>query len=189
MGIAVAVWHIAAAVRLRRATPRTHIAVILLATVAGQMVFDGLASTPELKSQNAVWMTSVMLAWLSVDWLATRKRTFQWAAPALTGVLASALVVSVVTLAYRLHQTNGTRDVYGPTLSSQQQVARVLARYSADSRIVTDVIPLERHPQALSTLRQLNTGGPYRTGQYGEFEVRYASPDPASAAIEVVVAR
>jgi hypothetical protein len=85
-----------------------------------------------------------------------------------------------------LHRSQGTRDTYGPTLTNQQQVARALARYSLDSDVQVHVNMWERYPRTLAILRELNArprvNAPRRT-----VEVRYASSDPGSGAVEIAV--
>jgi hypothetical protein len=134
---------------------------------------------------NATWITFTVLAWFGVDWLAAARAALRWSAPLVTGLLASALLVAVGTLAVRLHHTSGTRQIYGPTLANQQRVARALAQYAPSSPLTTSVTPYLLDPHALDTLRQLNAGR-YATGSYRDLEIRYASPDPASGAIELV---
>jgi hypothetical protein len=107
-------------------------------------------------------------------------------ATAATAVLAASLLTSVGTLALGLHRSRGTRDVYGPTLANQQQVARELARYAPDSDVEVHVNMWQRFPHTLATLRALNrrTEGGLR---HQRIEVGYVSPDPASGAIELIV--
>ena len=45
---------------------------------------------------------------------------------------------------------SGTRDVYGPTLANQQQVARALARYAPDSDVQVHVNMWQRFPHTLA---------------------------------------
>ncbi|MEQ1913096.1 MAG: hypothetical protein ABMA15_30055, partial [Vicinamibacterales bacterium] len=182
-GIAVSAWLALQAGR-KHATPRTHIAVILLGTLVCQMALDGYTGKflhPQY--YNATWVTFTVLAWMAVDWLAMRRGTLRWTAPAVTGLLATTLLFTVATLAIRLHHTSGTREVYGPTLASQQRVARELARYAPNNPVSTNVIPYQLYPHALETLRQLNIPR-YESRRTGDLEVRYSSSDPASGAIE-----
>lgn len=185
-GIGVAASH---ALRSRRgapAAPRAHIASILLATVACQMALDGFAGKFEHPQYyNATWMTFTVLAWFAADWLATTRPALRWMAPATTGLLASALLLTVSTLAFRLHRTAGTREIYGPTLANQLRVARALAPYSPRNPVSTNVIPYRLYPHALETLRELHAER-YDSGRSGHLEVRYASPDPSSGAIELI---
>src|SRR4030095_10712238 len=103
-------------------------------------------------------------------------------------VLATALLLAVGTLAVRLHQGRGTRDIYGPTLANQQQIARALSQYAPTSDVQVHVNMWKRFPHTLAILRQLNVSRrmdlPRRT-----LELRYASDDPASGAIEMVERR
>ena len=99
--------------------------------------------------------------------------------------MAAALLLAVGTLALRLHRNRGTRDIYGPTLANQQEIARELARYAPTSSVQSDVTMWERFPHTLAILRRLNPGRaadlPRRT-----IELRYASGDRASGAVEMV---
>ena len=185
-GIGVSAWQVLQARWTRQTTPRTHVALILLGTLVCQMALDGYAGKflhPQY--YNATWVTFTVLAWMAVDWLAMRRGALQWTAPATTGVLATALLVTVATLAIRLHHTSGTREIYGPTLANQQRVARALARYASHNPVSTNVVPYQLYPHALETLRQLNTAR-YESRRTGDLEVRYSSHDPASGAIELV---
>jgi hypothetical protein len=186
-GLVVAVGAVVVAMRTRRWTARAHVAGIAVAALACQVVLDGVTGKFEHPQYyNGTWIVFALLAWLAVDWLATRGSIIRHAAPLATGVLAATLLVSVGTLALRLHASSGTREVYGPTLSNQQRVARQLGEYSASSRIVTRVFPYVAYPHALGTLQQLNARR-YPSQTYGDLEIRYASPDPRSGAIELVV--
>ena len=179
-------WQVLRARRTQHLTPRTHIALILLGTLVCQMALEGYAGKFEhLQYYNATWMTFTVLAWMAVDWLATRRGALRWTAPAATAVLASALLFTVATLAIRLHQTSGTREIYGPTLANQQRVARALVQYAPSNPVSINVVPYQLYPQALETLRQLNAAR-YESRRLGDLEVRYASSDPASGAIELV---
>ena len=186
MGIGICAWQVLRARRTRPATPRTHIAVILLGTLVCQMALDGYAGKflhPQY--YNATWVTFTVLAWMAVDWLAMRRAALRWTAPAATAVLATTLLFTVATLAIRLHHTSGTREIYGPTLANQQRVARALAQYASSNPVSTNVVPYQLYPQTLETLRQLNAPR-YESRRAGDLEVRYASSDPASGAIELV---
>jgi hypothetical protein len=95
-------------------------------------------------------------------------------------------VIAVGVLAVGLHRTQGTRHVYGPTLANQQRVARALARFSSESDVRVRVAMWQRFPQTLAILRELNAPARARLTPR-TLEVRYASPDPASGAIELTV--
>ena len=86
-----------------------------------------------------------------------------------------------------LHRSRGTRDIYGPTLANQQQVARALARYAPDSDVQVHVNMWQRFPQTLAILRRAERRRARSTCRGATIELRYASADPASGAIEMVV--
>jgi hypothetical protein len=184
-GIAVALFCVARAVRSRAWTTRAHIASVVIGTIACQAVIDGISAKFEHPHyQNATWISFVLLAWMAVD-VVERRRTTRWAAFAGVGLLATSLLAAVGTLLLGLHRSAGTRDIYGPTLANQQQVARALARYAPASNVQCRVIMYERFPHTLAILRQLNAGRRADRPQRN-LEVRYVSDDPASGAIEVV---
>ena len=182
-GIAVCAWRIIDAIRRGEWTARTHIAAILIGALACQSVMSAISGKFEHPQYyNGTWIAFILLAWFAVDAMAERRTTLRLAAIAMTSVLAGSLVIAVATIAVRLHRSGGTREVYGPTIGNQQRVARVLARYSRTSPVEAHVSLYERYPYTLAILRELNPGrGPAR-----DLEVRYASGDPASGAIEVV---
>jgi hypothetical protein len=185
-GIAVAAWRIARAIRARDWTPGTHLGGILLAALACQAVMSAVSGKfDHPQYHNGMWIALTLLSWFAVDAAVKQRNAIRWSGIAASGLLAAALVVSVTTVAVRLHRTHGTRDVYGPTLGNQQHVARALARYAPESRVTAHVDLYTRYPHTLAALRELNpgsgTGRPRRA-----LEIRYASNDHASGAIEVV---
>lgn len=187
-GLGIAIWRTLAAMRARQWTPRAHVAAILVAAIACQMALDGFSGKYQHPHyQSGTWIATTLLAWFAVDRLASTGSIIRWAAPAVTGMLAIALLTSVAALAIGLHRTSGTRAIYGPTLANQQKVARTLATYPPRSHVSTSVIPYLQFPHALDTLRRLNR--PHGDGPVRSLEVRYASPDPSSGAIEVSVVR
>ena len=105
---------------------------------------------------NGTWIALTLLSWFAVD-AAVESRPIMWNGPAATALLAAALV-SVATVAVRLHRTRGTREVYGPTLGNQQHVARTLARYAPESRVLAHMDLYTRYPHTLAVLRELNPG-------------------------------
>jgi hypothetical protein len=186
VGMAVAGHAVVVAARVRRWTPRTHIGVILLAAIVCQMALDGLTGKYEHPQYyNGTWIAFALFAWYAVDWAAARRSVFRLGAPAITIVLASALLVAVGTVASRLHSLHGTREIYGPTLANQQRIARELARYSPASPLSIGVFPYTLYPQGLEILRQLNPPR-YQSNRYAELEIRYSSRNPASGAIQLV---
>jgi hypothetical protein len=134
---------------------------------------------------NGTWIAFTLLAWFAVDFIVEQRPAIRRSAVAATGLLAGVLLVAVATIAVRLHISSGTRAVYGPTISNQQRVARTLARYAPDSRVVAQVDLYVRYPHTLAILRELNPGNGKDRPKL-RLEVRYASRDPASGAIEVV---
>ena len=185
-GIAVAIKLIVHALRSRAWAAREHIAAIVLVSIICQAVIDGVsAKFQHPHYQNGTWPSFVLLAWFAVDFVASGRRAVRWAAPAATGLLAATLLLAVGTLAVRLHRSRGTRDIYGPTLANQQQIARSLARYAPTSEVQTHVNMWQRFPHTLAILRELNPSrradGPRRV-----VELRYASGDQSSGAIEMV---
>jgi hypothetical protein len=184
-GLAVALFYVVQAWRARVWTTRAHIASIVVGTIACQVVIDGISAKFEHPHyQNGTWISFVLLAWLVVD-VAERQRITRWAAMIGTGVLAASLLASVTALLLGLHRSGGTRELYGPTLANQQQVARTLARYAPASDVQCRVSLYERFPHTLAILRQLNAGRRADRPQRN-LELRYVSDDPASGAIEVV---
>jgi hypothetical protein len=186
IGIAVALWWIARGIMSRDWTPRAHVAAILLGALACQAVMSAVSGKfDHPQYHNGTWIALTLLSWFAVDAAVKARGPIAWSGPAATALLAAVLVVSVATVALRLHGTRGTREVYGPTLGNQQQVARVLARYAPESRVTAHVDLYARYPHTLAALRELNPGTgrdrPRRT-----LEIRYASGDHASGAIEVV---
>jgi hypothetical protein len=188
-GLAVALVLIARARQSRQWTARAHIAAIAVASLVCESVIHGISARFQHPHyQNGVWISLVVLAWFAVDFLATRRgpvRIVGWAAPVAAGLLAATLLGAVSLLAVGLHRSRGTRDIYGPTIANQQQVARALARYAQASDVQIHVNMWERFPHTIAILRRLNVSHradlPQRV-----LEVRYATDDPASGAIEMV---
>jgi hypothetical protein len=185
-GIVVAVTLIVKAARTRSRAPRAHVAAIAVAAMLCQSAIDGISGKFQHPHyQNATWIACVILAWLSVDYLARGRRAARWGAVAATGVLALSLLLAVGTLAVTLHRSRGTRDVYGPTLANQQQVVRALSEYASTSDVLVHVNMWQRFPTTLAILRELNAvpqiGLPQAT-----IELRYVSEDPARGAIEMI---
>jgi len=184
-GLVVAITLVVQAARTRAWNVRAHVAAIVVASLICQAAIHGMTAKFEHPHYyNGAWISFVLLAWFAVDFLAARRSGARWAAAA-TGLLAATLLLTVGTLALRLHQSRGTREIYGPTLANQQQIARELSGYASTSPVQTNVTMTKRYPQALAILRQLNASRrmdlPRRT-----FELRYASDDPASGEIELV---
>jgi len=185
-GLAVAVVLIVQAARSRAWSARAHVAAIVVASLLCQAALHGTTAKFEHPHYyNGAWISFVLLAWLAADFLAARRSGARWAAAAVTGLLASSLLLSVAVLTLRLHQSRGTRDFYGPTLANQQEIARALSRYSTTSEVQTRVRLWQRYPQGLALLRQLNASRRMDLPQR-RLEIRYASDDPASGEIELV---
>ena len=191
-GLAVALVLIARARWSRQWTARAHIAAIAVASLVCESVIHGISVRFQHPHyQNGVWISLVVLAWFAVDFLATRRgpvrivRIGGWAAPVAAGLLAATQLGAVSLLAFGLHRSHGTRDIYGPTIANQQQVARALARYAQTSDVHIHVNMWERFPHTIAILRRLNVSHradlPQRV-----LDVRYVTDDPASGAIEVV---
>jgi hypothetical protein len=186
-GFVVAIALMVRASRHREWTARTHVAAISVGSLLCQAVVHGITAKFEHPHyHNGTWISSVMLAWFAVDFLATGPKAARWAATSVTAALAASLLLAVGTLAVRLHRSQGTRDTYGPTLANQQQVARALARYPPDTDVQVHVAMWERFPHTLAILRELNAR-PRAMLARRTIELRYASQDPASGAIEMVV--
>ena len=128
------------AVRWGEWTARTHIATILLGALACQAAIGAMSGKfGHSQYYHGTWIVFTLLAWVAIDFLVERRGPIQWGGIAITGLLATALLATVVTIAVRLHRSHGTRGVYGPTISNQQRVARTIARFSPSSRIVLHV--------------------------------------------------
>ena len=186
-GIVAAVILVVRAARARSWTARTHIAAIAVAALGCQSVIDGISGKFQHPHyQNGTWIACVVLAWLAIDQLARGRRPARWGAAAGTGVLAASLLLAVGALAATLHRSRGTRDVYGPTLANQQQVARALGRYAPTSDVTVRVNMWQRFPRTLAILRQLNAARAVGLPR-AAIELRYASSDPASGEVEILV--
>jgi hypothetical protein len=185
-GIAVALWHVARALRTRSWTPRAHLAAIALAALVAQSIINGLSAKYEHPHYHlGLWPVFALLAWYAVDAMAragSRTRRVAWVA---TGLLAAVNLAAVGGLAIRLHRTHGTREVYGPTLANQQQVARALARFAPDSEVRNHVIMWEKFPHTLDLLRRLNPSSG-STLPRRRVDLTYASGNPSSGAIVLI---
>jgi hypothetical protein len=184
-GIGVALFSAVRAVRSRTWTTRAHVTAIAIATLVCQAFIDGISAKYDHPHyQNATWISFVLLAWLTID-VAERRRITRRLAFIGTGLLASSLLASEGALLVGLHLSRGTREVYGPTLANQQEVARALARYAPSSDVQNQVSLYERFPHTLEILRQLNPGRRADRPQR-RLELRYVSKDPLSGAIQLV---
>src|SRR4029450_9905203 len=131
---------IVGAVRRREWTTRAHIGAILLGALVCQAGIGAMSGKFEHSQYyNGTWIVFTLLAWIAVDFLVRRRGPIRWSGVAITGLLAAALLATVVTIAVRLHRSHGTRGVYGPTISNQQRVARTTAGVSRTSRVVAHV--------------------------------------------------
>jgi hypothetical protein len=185
-GLVVAVLAIISAVRRRTWSPTTHVAAIALGALACQSAADGISSRFQHPHyQNGTWIVFVLLAWLTVDALAARGGAARRGARLVTGLLLGALVLAVGALAIELRRHGGTRDVYGPTLANQLQVARAIARYDPGSDVQIRVTMWERFPHTPTILRELSRHR-YVHGPPRDLLVRYASADESSGVIELV---
>jgi hypothetical protein len=168
-GIAVAAWRILKPPGERGApaggdgrslfviAARDAIAGIALAGVALQMLMAGATRVPaEPQYFFGTFVLHALLAWIGVDALA-RVRLGHAA------VLAYGLSAASVTLGtmWNYHRPPPAAEVTldpaetMPTLGDSIGVARVLARYPADVRVVTDINFYHRFPPTLRTLRLL----------------------------------
>jgi hypothetical protein len=185
-GMALAAWQTWRAIQTRQWTPRTHIAAILLGTLACQAIIGGLSGKFEHPQySNGTWIASVLLAWLAADFIVTRRSGLRWAAIAATALTAVALFVATITVEERLHYTHGTREIYGPTIANQQRVARMLAQFPTDAHVDVSIDLYQRYPHVLTVLRELNPGRDDGAAPRS-LEIRYASEDPASGGIQLV---
>jgi hypothetical protein len=185
-GIALAVFAAGRAALLKMWTPRAHIASIAVGVLPTQSIIDGISSRYQhTYYQNGTWIVTVLLAWLAVDTVSAFRRVGRPASGLATAALAGALALAVAGLAIGLRQSGGTREVYGPTLANQLEVARALGGYDPASNIEINVSMWERFPHTPAVLRELSqrrqAGLPQR-----RLLVRYASADPASRVIELV---
>ena len=84
-GIVVAIALMVRASRHREWTARTHVAAISVGSLLCQAVVHGITAKFEHPHyHNGTWISSVMLAWFAVDFLATGPRAARWAATAAT---------------------------------------------------------------------------------------------------------
>ena len=127
----------------------------------------------------------MVLTWYAIDAVARWRTAGERTAGALTMGLGGALALSVIALAVQLHRTGGTREVYGPTLANQLQVARAMAAYDAGSEIEIQVSMWERFPHAPAVLRELSRRRQVQLRRR-PLLVRYASDTAASGVIELV---
>ncbi|MEO7271379.1 MAG: hypothetical protein ABIX28_03625 [Vicinamibacterales bacterium] len=182
-GILVSVALMIRAWRQQEWDARTHIAAIAVGSLVCQAVIHGVTAKFEHPHyDNGTRIALVVVAWVAVDWLAAGPKVARVAAITATAALAAALLIAVGSLAVGLHRSQGTRDVYGPTLANQQQVARALARYAPDSEVQVHVNMWERFPHTLATLRALNSR-PVTTATRRTIELHDATTDPASGAV------
>ena len=174
------------AVRTRDWTPRAHVAMIAVAALAVQSVIHGISAKFEHPHyHNGVWIAFVLLAWFTADALVRRRGPLAWVAAAATVLVALGNVTAVGALAIGLHRTQGTREVYGPTLANQQRVARRMSAFAGSSEIDNHVIMWTRFPHTLAVLRHLNASRRVDVPRR-RLELRYASDDPRSGAITLV---
>jgi hypothetical protein len=185
-GLLVAVLAIITAVRRRTWSPTTHVAAIALCALVCQSAADGISSRFQHPHyQNGTWIVFVLLAWLAADALVARGGAARRTAGLVTGVLMGALILASGALAIELRRHGGTREVYGPTLANQLQVARALVRYDPDSDVQIRVAMWEHYPHTPAILRELLRHR-YIRGPRRDLLVRYASPEEASGVIELV---
>lgn len=186
-GIAVAAAMVRDAWRSSVWTPRAHVASIALASLALQSLIHGLSARFEHPHyQNGTWIATVLLAWLAVDALATRASTRRIAV-AVTALVLATNATALATLAWRLHVDRGTRNaLYGPVLTEQVTVARLLAPLAIDSPLETRVDLWVRFPDTLQTLRRLQPA-PVGEPPRANIVLDYASPDPRRADVRVIV--
>lgn len=185
LGIVIALALLMRAATARRWSAHAHVMVIAITALAVQSLVHGLSAKFEHPHyQNGTWIATVLLAWTAVDWLQRRGPALRLAGLAATSLLAAGNVIAALALATSLHRSHGTREVYGPTLGNQQQVARELARYAPTSEVQNRVLAWERFPHALDTLRQLNAAKridlPRRV-----LRLQYASDDPRDGLVRV----
>ena len=177
---------IAAAVRQRTWSPAAHLAAIALGALLCQSLADGISSRYQHPHyQNGTWIVFVLLAWLAVDALAARGGAIRHTAGLVTGVLAGSLMLTVAALAIEVRRHGGTREVYGPTLANQLQVAGALARHGPGSTVEIRVAMWERFPHTPDILREFLRHR-YVHGPQRDFLVRHASADESSGVIELV---
>lgn len=185
-GLAVSAALIVRAARSRTWTPRSHLAAIAFGALVIQSIIDGVASRYQHPHyQNGTWIVTVVFAWYAIDAVARWRTAGERTAGALTMGLGGALVLSVVGLAVQLHRTGGTREVYGPTLANQLQVARAMAAYDPGSEVEVQVSMWERFPHTPAVLRELSRRRQVQLRRR-PLLVRYASADAASGVIELV---
>lgn len=184
-GIGVAIAACIRAARSRDWPPRAHLAGLAVSALALQAIIHGASAKFEHPHyQNGTWIATVLLAWFAVDWLVRRGTVTRALALVAVGALTLVNVGVVCTLAVSLHYSQGTREVYGPTLANQQQVARALAGYAAGSEIDNRVIQWDRYPHTLATLRALQTTRRLDLPRR-RLRLDYVSDDPRSGGIGV----
>jgi hypothetical protein len=169
----------ATATRLKSSATQNALAGIAIAAVVVQMAIDGISGKvfhPHYHS--GTWIAFAVLAWFATDALV--HRPWGLVVPIAHGVSLAAVVVFLIA---RLHATGGTRELYGPTLANQVDVARRLSQYDSAAPISIEVVHYQRYPHALASLRALTT---HTGGSNRPLAIRYASADARDGTIELV---
>lgn len=165
-------------------TPVAHLSVVTVAAFALQTVIDGLANIHSYAHYfNGTWAVFLFFAWHSVEHL-NRRHLAHW----VTIPHVAALLIVLVAAISRIHTTAGTRTrVYGPALSEQTRVARVLSRFARESNInVCAECPSARFPHSLLVLHMLRPYQHQPGAPHGDLSIRYASDDPQNARLMVI---
>jgi len=150
---------------------KTHISLIALAALPPYMALCGLLrlfSNPNY--YNGVWIVYVLLAWISIDRITTRR----WAA-ASVAVYGVSCVALVVALAVLVHERGGTRGIsYGPTIGNQMEIVRDIGSEDRDDIYCT--VENFVHFPSLVALRTISLNGEPGRKQ-GPLVIEFATDD------------
>jgi hypothetical protein len=189
VGVAVSGWRLVQAIRARHRTVASDLAGIALAVVISQAILDALVHAEgHPHYHNATWIAHALLAWTAADWLAKLPwRKARTATLLGCAVVTGALLTVNISILLSLHRSGGTRTTsYGTALANQVEIARAMCRYSPDSEVLTDVPQFLEFPHGLAVLRTLTVPTQAVELPKSRLILRYASPDPDRAQVEII---
>lgn len=162
---------------------RDHAACLAVMIIIAQLVLNGITKTWGLPQYfNATWIAFALLAWLALNRIAILRPN---AAHTVTAVYATSLAVIVIILNIHLRTTAGTRDIHhGPTLATQLQLAREIARYDPKSQVVTDLKFFHNARHAMPILLRLIPHA-QRPLAPAILKVEYATESPSNARLKL----